>query len=405
MMFALGVVLFALGLLASIAWHECGHMWAAQRTGMKVRRYFVGFGPTLWSTRRGETEYGVKAVPLGGFCDIAGMTTHDVLAPEDESRAMYKQKAWKRIVVLAAGPAQNLILGFALIVIMALAWGLPSLAETLPAKVGAISCVADTTTNGKSEPCTGAGPAEQAGLLPGDTIVAANGEKITNYSDLSTILQSATAPVALTVDRGGDQLDLTVTPQPVEATVTDDKGVVTATKTVGMVGITYDLDGAAWKNPSVAGAVPAAFVFTGELVAKTWDSLLSLPSKIGDLWTSVTGGERASDTPVSVYGASVIGGDAADNGYWWFFVFLLASINFFLALFNLVPLLPLDGGHMAIVGYEKVRNALRHSRGLGVGAPVDYLKLMPITYAVLVIMGGYMALTLTADIVNPIKAF
>ncbi|ORM23892.1 M50 family metallopeptidase [Williamsia sp. 1135] len=404
MMFALGVVLFALGLLASIAWHECGHMWAAQRTGMKVRRYFVGFGPTLWSTRRGETEYGVKAIPLGGFCDIAGMTTHDELAPEDESRAMYKQKAWKRIVVLAAGPAQNLILGFALIVIMALAWGLPNLAESAPAKVGAVSCVSDTVTNGESAPCTGAGPAEQAGLLPGDTVVAANGKSISDYSELSTILRSATAPVALTVDRGGQSLDLTVTPQTVTAVKTDDKGAVTATQDVSMVGITYDLP-PAFTHPSAAGAVPAAFVFTGELVAKTWDSLLSLPSKIGALWTSVTGGERATDTPVSVYGASVIGGDAADNGYWWFFVFLLASINFFLALFNLVPLLPLDGGHMAIVGYEKVRNTLRRSRGLGVGAPVDYLKLMPITYVVLVIMGGYMALTLTADIVNPIKAF
>jgi membrane-associated protease RseP (regulator of RpoE activity) len=137
---------------------------------------------------------------------------------------------------------------------------------------------------------------------------------------------------------------------------------------------------------------------------KTWHSLLSLPSKVGALWTSVTGGERAADTPVSVYGASVIGGDAADQGYWWFFIFLLATINFFLALFNLVPLLPLDGGHIAIVGYEKVRDLLRRSRGLAAGGPVDYLKLMPATYVVLVIMGGYMALTLTADIINPINA-
>ncbi len=401
MMFALGVVLFALGLLASIAWHECGHMWAAQRTGMKVRRYFVGFGPTVWSTRRGETEYGVKALPLGGFCDIAGMTTHDELAPEDESRAMYKQKSWKRIVVLAAGPAQNLILGFALIVIMALAWGLPSLSESLPAKVGSVACVGDTINKGQLAPCSGEGPAQRAGLEPGDTVVAANGEKITSTTELSTVLRAGTDPVTLAVERDGVTRELTLTPQEVTVNGVDDKGAPT-TETIGMVGIGYD-DG--WQHPSAAGAVPAAAGFTGDLVVRTWDSLLSLPSKIGALWTSVTGGERAADTPVSVYGASVIGGDAADHGLWWFFVFLLASINFFLALFNLVPLLPLDGGHMAIVGYEKVRNMLRRSRGLGVGAPVDYLKLMPITYVVLVIMGGYMALTLTADIVNPIKAF
>lgn len=404
MMFALGVVLFALGLLASIAWHECGHMWAAQRTGMYVRRYFVGFGPTLWSTRRGETEYGIKAIPLGGFCDIAGMTTHDELAPKDEPRAMYRQKSWKRVVVLLAGPVQNLILGFVLIVIMGLAWGLPNLAENAPAKVGAVTCVADVLPNGDTGPCDGkpAGPAQQAGLVPGDVIVAANGEKIADYSDLSVILQKATEPVTLIVDRAGREVEIAVTPQPVQVPVSDGNGG-TRTETVGRVGITYDLP-PRFEHPSVAGAVPASLEFTGELMEKTWHSLLSLPSKVGALWTSVTGGERAADTPVSVYGASVIGGDAADEGYWWFFIFLLASINFFLALFNLVPLLPLDGGHIAIVGYEKVRDLLRRSRGLAAGGPVDYLKLMPATYVVLVIMGGYMALTLTADIINPINA-
>jgi membrane-associated protease RseP (regulator of RpoE activity) len=401
MMFVLGVVLFALGLLASIAWHECGHMWAAQRTGMKVRRYFVGFGPTLWSTRKGETEYGVKAVPLGGFCDIAGMTTHDVMAPEDESRAMFRQKPWKRIVVLVAGPSMNLILGFALIVVMAIGWGLPSLSETLPAKVGSLSCVGTTIDNNELADCSGAGPAQQAGLEVGDTVVAANGEKIGSTTELSEVLRAGTDPVTLTVERSGSEREVIVTPQKVTVTGTDEQGA-TVTKEIGMVGIGYDTG---WQNPSVLGAVPAAVGFTGDLMVRTWDSLMSLPSKIGALWTSVTGGERAADTPVSVYGASVIGGDAADHGVWWFFIFLLASINFFLALFNLVPLLPLDGGHMAIVGYEKVRNSLRGSRGLAAGPPVDYMKLMPITYVVLAIMGGYMALTLTADIVNPIKAF
>lgn len=403
MMFALGVVLFALGLLASIAWHECGHMWAAQRTGMYVRRYFVGFGPTLWSTRRGETEYGIKAIPLGGFCDIAGMTTHDELAPKDEPRAMYRQKSWKRVVVLLAGPVQNLILGFVLIVIMGLAWGLPNLSGSIPAKVGAISCVGPTITNGDMAPCTGDGPAAEAGLQPGDTVISANGQRISDTAELSKVLRAGTAPVALTVEREGEQLDLTVIPRQVTSTAVDDNGVTT-TETVGMVGIAYDLD-AGTEHPSALGAIPAAAGFTGDLMVETWHSLLSLPSKIGALWTSVTGGERAADTPVSVYGASVIGGGAAEAGVWSFFIFLLASINFFLALFNLVPLLPLDGGHIAIVVYEKVRDWMRRLRGLGAGAPVDYLKLMPATYVVLAIMGGYMALTLTADIINPIKVF
>ena len=130
MMFVIGIVLFALAILISVALHECGHMWVALGTGMKVRRYFVGFGPTLWSTRRGETEYGVKAIPAGGFCDIAGMTSVEELAPDEYDRAMYKQKTWKRVAVLFAGPGMNFVIGFVLIYAIAVFWGLPNLHPT-----------------------------------------------------------------------------------------------------------------------------------------------------------------------------------------------------------------------------------------------------------------------------------
>jgi len=140
MMFALGIVLFALAILVSVALHECGHMWVARATGMKVRRYFVGFGPTLWSTRRpnklGSTEYGIKAVPLGGFCDIAGMTAIEDLPAEDQPYAMYKQKTWKRVAVLFAGPAMNFIIGLVLIYAIAVVWGLPNLRPPTTAVVG-----------------------------------------------------------------------------------------------------------------------------------------------------------------------------------------------------------------------------------------------------------------------------
>ena len=130
MIYAIGIVLFALFILISVALHECGHMWMARATGMKVRRYFVGFGPTLWSTRRpnklGSTEYGVKAIPLGGFCDIAGMTSVEELAPDEVEYAMYKQKVWKRVAVLFAGPAANFVIGLVLIYAMAVIWGLPA---------------------------------------------------------------------------------------------------------------------------------------------------------------------------------------------------------------------------------------------------------------------------------------
>ena len=149
MMFAIGIVLFALAILISVALHECGHMWVARATGMKVRRYFVGFGPTLWSTRRGETEYGVKAVPLGGFCDIAGMTPVEELAPDETDRAMYKQATWKRVAVLFAGPGMNFVICLVLIYVIALIWGLPNLHPPTKAIVGETACVAPEMAPGQ----------------------------------------------------------------------------------------------------------------------------------------------------------------------------------------------------------------------------------------------------------------
>ena len=405
MVFVFGVLLFALGLLLSIAWHECGHMWAAQRTGMLVRRYFIGFGPTIWSFRRGETEYGIKALPLGGFCDIAGMTTYDEIAPEDAPRAMYLQKAWKRFVVMIAGPMQNFILGFVLIVILALSAGLPDLSPPpTPARVGQTACVSATiAADGTSSPCAGAGPAAAAGLRAGDEIVAANGTPVRDAADLTPIIRTSTGPVTLTIERDGVRSNVVATPQRVVVTSTSSTGVV-STQTVNQIGIEYPRT-AGYKHYNALTAIPGSVVFTGQLANATWDSLLSLPSKVGALWTSVTGGERAADTPVSVYGASVIGGDLAERGQWTAVLLLLISINFFLGLFNLVPLLPLDGGHIAIIGYEKARNTIRARLGKVAKGPVDYIKLMPATYVVLAIMGSYMVLTLTADIINPIKLF
>src|ERR1700755_3403625 len=168
MMFVLGIVLFALGILISGALHECGHMWVARATGMKVRRYFVGFGPTLWSTRRpnklGFTEYGVKAIPLGGFCDIAGMTSIDQIAPEDRPYAMYKQKTWKRAAVLLAGPGMNFVVGLVILYGIALHWGFPNLTPQAAAYVAKTDCVAPSVNKTELADCTGAGPAASAGI-------------------------------------------------------------------------------------------------------------------------------------------------------------------------------------------------------------------------------------------------
>ena len=403
MVFVFGVVLFAIGIAASIALHECGHMWAAQRLGMKVRRYFVGFGPKVFSVRRGETEYGLKAIPLGGFCDIAGMTALEELEPEEIDRAMYRQKAWKRIVVMISGIGMNFIVGFVLIFVLAVGWGLPDLSPSDNAVVGSVGCVAPQDKDGKLLECTGDGPAQLAGIQPGDEIVAVNGKEVDTFADLVDITRKLSGSATFTVKRDGERLDLTVAVQQVPRLVQKEGDAEPHLESVSAIGVSRE--DVKIEPYSVLGAIPASFSFTGDMFVKTIHGLAQMPSKVVDLWHAVTGGERDIDTPISVVGASAIGGQVAERGYWDTFILLLASLNFFLGAFNLLPLLPLDGGHMAVTIYEKIRNSVRARRGLAAGPPVDYLKLLPLTYVVVVIGGAYMLLTLTADIINPIKLF
>ncbi|MGK8523391.1 M50 family metallopeptidase [Nocardia asteroides] len=399
MVFALGFVLFALGITVSIALHECGHMWTAQATGMKVRRYFIGFGPKIFSFRRGETEYGLKALPLGGFCDIAGMTALDELRPEELDRAMYRQATWKRLLVMSGGIAMNFVLGFILIVVLAVGWGLPNLKEPPATALGAMSCVAQQNPDGSTQPCTGTGPAQRAGLQRGDIVKSVNGVEVDTWREFQAETQKQTGPFTYVVERDGATLSIPVTP---ERVVRYPEGGG-AGREVGAVGVAPDR-----YEPVQYGllaAVPAAGAFTGDMFVRTVNSLTQMPAKVSSLWDAVTGGERDPETPVSVYGASKIGGETAERGLWNLFILVLASLNFFLGVFNLLPLLPLDGGHIAVVLYEKVRNTIRAWKGLAPGAPVNYLKLLPATYVVVVIGGAYMLLTLAADIVNPIKLF
>ncbi len=406
MMFTLGIVLFALAILVSVALHECGHMWVARATGMKVRRYFVGFGPTVWSTRRpnrlGETEYGLKAIPLGGFCDIAGMTSVEELAPEDRKYAMFRQKTWKRVAVLFAGPGMNFIIGLVLIYAIAVIWGLPNLNPPTTAIVGQTACVAPEVARGELGECTGDGPAAQAGIQSGDTIVKVGDTPVANFDEMVTAVRELTAPTPFTVERDGTQFTTVVDVTQTQRITTDADGGQ-QTIDVGAIGVAAAQFGPTQYNP--LSAVPATFAFTGDLSVQLAKALANIPTKVGALVDAIGGGERDPETPISVVGASIIGGDTVDAGLWVAFWFFLAQLNFVLGAVNLVPLLPFDGGHIAIALYEKIRNMLRSARGKVAAAPVNYLKLMPATYVVLVVVVGYMLLTVTADLVNPIRLF
>ncbi|MGB6511896.1 MAG: M50 family metallopeptidase [Mycobacterium sp.] len=400
MMFVIGIVLFALAILVSVALHECGHMGVALATGMKVRRYFVGFGPTLWSTRRGETEYGVKAIPAGGFCDIAGMTSVEELQPDEHDRAMYKQKTWKRVAVLFAGPGMNFVIGLVLIYAIAVIWGLPNLHPS--AVIGQTACAASETKQGEFDKCTGVGPAAAAGIRAGDVVLKVGDTPVSDFSDMAAAVQKLHGTVPVVIKRDGQTMTKYVDITQRQRWVTDGTGFEKPS-TIGVMGVMGTSTGPTRYN--LATAVPGTFAFTGNLSVLLGKSLVAIPTKVGALIHAIGGGQRSLDTPISVVGASIIGGDTVDHGIWMAFWLFLAQLNFILGAINLVPLLPFDGGHIAIAVFEKLRNMIRSARGKVAAAPVNYLKLMPATYVVLVLVVGYMLLTVTADVVNPIRLF
>ncbi|ORB27902.1 M50 family metallopeptidase [Mycolicibacterium parafortuitum] len=411
MMYVLGVTLFALAILVSVALHECGHMWVARATGMKVRRYFVGFGPTLWSTRRpnklGDTEYGIKAVPLGGFCDIAGMTAVEELDPADRPYAMYKQKTWKRVAVLFAGPAMNFIIGLVLIYGIAVTWGLPNITAPTTAVVGETSCVKSEVAQGELGDCIANSPAAAAGIQAGDVITKVGDTEVATFDALVEAVRKQSGPTELTVQReeNGQSREFTTTVNvtPSQRFVAGADGGPAVPADVGSIGVTAAQFGPTQYNALTA--VPGTLVFTKDLGVELGKAIVKIPTKIGALVESITGGERDPETPLSVVGASRIGGETVEHGVWVAFWFFLAQLNFVLGGINLIPLLPLDGGHISIALYEKARNKIREARGKVAAAPVNYLKLMPLTYVVIIVMVGFTLLTVTADVINPITLF
>lgn len=399
--YVLGVVLFAIGICVSVALHEAGHMVTAKMFGMKVRRYFVGFGPTVFSFHRRGTEYGLKWIPFGGFCDIAGMTALDEVTPDEAPRAMYRFKTWKRTVVLAAGSFTHFILGFVVLYLMAITMGLvntddKALVDEVSPCVQNVATVEQANAAPQCKPGDPA-PAKAAGIQQGDQVVAIGGVETPKWSDLLDKVQNASGPTEVTVLRDGQRRTLTVDIPQVERPKMDGKG----TERVGVIGVSKST----MEQYGPVDGLGATLSFTGTMFSETAQRLVELPSRVPPLIDSVFGAERDPNTPVSVVGASRLGGEAVEHGIWELFFFLLATLNFFIGVFNLLPLLPLDGGHIVVAWYERVRDAIRKARGKVPGGPVDYTKLNAVTMVLVVIGGFFVLLTVTADIVNPIRFF
>jgi membrane-associated protease RseP (regulator of RpoE activity) len=410
MAYLVGVVLFALAIFVSVCLHEAGHMVTAKAFGMKVTRYFAGFGPTLWSFRRGETEYGLKGIPLGGFVKIVGMTPQDDdVAPGDEQRAMWRYPVWKRTIVMSAGSVTHFILGFVLLWIVLVFVGIPNPAiptdETkLPAYVKVQDCVPLTANRVDCQAGDPKSPAQAAGLRSNDKITSFNGKSISNYDDLVRAIRAASpdTTVPLTYERNGQQETTSVHLVSAQRYPLD--GDTSKVVNVAVLGVSGSLPPGVPETVTYGpvDSIGKAGQVTGQTFGQMGTALKSLPGKIPSVWESLSGKPRDPNGPISVVGASRLGGETVQHGLWTFFFSILISLNFFVGVFNLLPLLPLDGGHIAIAWFEKVRSYVYSKVGRRDPGRVNYARLMPVTYVVILVFGAFSLLTIAADIINPV---
>ncbi len=394
-----GILAFVVALLLSVMIHEAGHFFTARHYGMKATQFFVGFGPTLWSRTRGETEYGIKAIPAGGFVKIVGMTPLEEVPPGDEDRAFYKQPAGRRTVVLSAGSFMHFVITIVLVLIASFAIG--RVVEGPPALVATSACVASDATAGCDSPGSVPAPAKAAGVQPDDVVVSVNGTKIKDSEQFIRVIRDkAGVPVSLTVLRDGERRQLTVTPAAVQRPSLDDPKT---TERVGAIGVTVQRRIATERVGPVQALQDSGDTMT--LIVKGIG--VTLTEKLGTITTLY--GDRDPEGFIGVVGASRISGEVLASQETFgvkvlTFLSIMAGLNFFVGVFNLLPLLPLDGGHIAVLLFEQARDRIRRMFGYrGALQRVDLNKLMPVTYAVVLLFIGLTFWIMGADIVNPVK--
>ncbi|WP_019854842.1 M50 family metallopeptidase [Actinopolyspora mortivallis] len=423
MLVVLGILIFFLGLLFSIAWHELGHLATAKMFGVKVTQYMVGFGRTIFSRKRGETEYGVKAVPFGGYIRMIGMfppkkeeeygrtassapwramvedarqAVAEEVRPEDSHRQFYQRSPWKRIIVMAAGPFMNLILAVGIFATVLMTYGVAQPTTTV-SSVSQCVVAADEQVRGCPEDAP-MSPAAEAGFRPGDRIVRFDGERVDSWQELRTSIRDSSGTVSVLVERDGRMV--TLNPELIQNTqprLGNREGYVE----VGFLGVTPNEHLVRQSAGEVAGRI-------GSMIGMTAQKVVELPSKVPDLVAAIGGQERSADSPVGVVGASRLGGEVLSYDEFSVgarliaMVQLLAAVNLSLFLINMLPILPLDGGHIAGALWESLRRKVARLTRRPDPGPFDTAKLMPLAYGVTLVFIAYSLLVLVADIVNPV---
>ncbi len=438
----LGVVVFVLGIGASIGLHEIGHLVPAKKFGVKVTQYMVGFGPTVWSRRRGETEYGVKWIPLGGYIRMIGMfppkpgtdprfvrasstgrmglmieqarqQSLEEIQPGDERRVFYRLSVPRKVVVMLGGPAMNLLIAVVLLVVTMV--GLGTLDSTTTVSTVSRCILPAGTPDRACTPADAPAPAAAAGLLPGDRLVRFDGQVIGSWTDAQRAIRRAGGrSVSFVVERAGRRVSLSAAIPVSERPVLDAKGepVVRAdgtapTTKVGFLGVSPQLG--LVRQP--VGEVPGAL---GSAVVRTAGVIVRIPQKmVGVVQAAFGSGERDPNGPISVVGVTRAAGEIASSDRIpyvqtpreriSFFLGLLASLNLALFVFNLVPLLPLDGGHVAGALWEGLRRSVARLRRRPDPGPADVARLLPVAYVMSSVLIVMSVLLIYADLVNPVR--
>jgi membrane-associated protease RseP (regulator of RpoE activity) len=391
MSYLIGVLVFVIALLVSIMLHEAGHLATAKAFGMKATQFFVGFGPTLWSRQRGETEYGVRAFPVGGFVKITGTTSMDEVDPADEPRTLRAHPAWQRSIVWVAGSFMHFAFAFALLVFLAGAVGVASQSGTT---ITVLPCVPSAAGAGCAAGNHSRSPAVIAGLRSGDKIVAIGGRPVRDWSQVGKAISSHQAGSTITVIVARGQRDITTTATLARA----------SWHTGGFLGVepvtTYN-------RAAPFTAVADAGSLFGAISTQSVTALGHIPAAIPYLFAPNRAHTPGGQVGSMIGAANVTGQVVAAQLGWQVKVsavlLIVVEVNIFVGIFNLLPLLPLDGGHLAIVLFERARSGLARLARRPDPGRVDITKVIPVSVGLFALIVAFALVLIAADIVNPLS--